>query len=87
MGYTVSVYDNNGREIDFIAEKDGKRYFVQAACSLAGEKAYQREFSAFGNICQTDSRIIITNDGIDYSTSAVKHIRLKDFLLVDDLGQ
>ena len=54
---------------------------------MPGEKASPREFSAFGNICQTDSRIIITNDGIDYSTSAVKHIRLKDFLLVDDLGQ
>lgn len=87
MGYTVSVYDNNGREIDFLAEKDGKRYFVQAACSVAEEKAYQREFSAFGNISQTDSRIIITNDDIDYSTSAVRHIRLKDFLLMNDLAE
>lgn len=87
MGYTVSVYDNNGREIDFLAEKDGKRYFVQAAYSVAEEKAYQREFSAFGNISQTDSRIIITNDDIDYSTSAVRHIRLKDFLLMNDLAE
>lgn len=45
------------------------------------------EFSAFGNISQTDSRIIITNDDIDYSTSAVRHIRLKDFLLMNDLAE
>ena len=60
---------------------------MQAAYSVAEEKAYQREFSAFGNISQTDSRIIITNDDIDYSTSAVRHIRLKDFLLMNDLAE
>ena len=47
MGYTVSVYDNNGREIDFIAEKDGKRYFVQAACSLAGGKGISEGVLSF----------------------------------------
>ena len=30
-------------------------------------------------------RIIITNDDIDYSTSLVQHIKLKDFLLMDSL--
>lgn len=86
MGYRVFVYDNNGREIDFLAEKDGMKYYVQVAYSVAEEKAYQREFSAFGNIGQTDKKIIITNDEIDYSTSAVEHIRLKDFLIMDDLA-
>lgn len=84
MGYRVSVYDNNGREIDFLAEKDGKRYYVQVAYSIAEDKAYEREFSAFGNINQADKRIIITNDDIDYSTSAVEHIMLKNFLLMND---
>lgn len=70
-----------------LLKKTAKGTLCRPPAALPGEKAYQREFSAFGNICQTDSRIIITNDGIDYSTSAVKHIRLKDFLLVDDLGQ
>ena len=86
MGYTVSVYDNNGREIDFLAEKDGLRYYVQVAYSVAEDKAYEREFSAFQNISQMDRKIIITNDELDYSTSNVEHIRFSDFLMMDSLG-
>ncbi len=84
-GYTLSVYDNNGREIDFLAEKDGKRYYVQVAYSVEDEKAYTREFSAFGSLSQIDKKILITNDELDYSTSNVEHIRLKDFLTADSL--
>ena len=32
-------------------------------------------------------KIIITNDDIDYSTSTVRHIKLKDFLLMDSLDE
>ena len=83
--YSVTVYDNNGREIDFLAEKNGKRYFVQVAYSVQDEKAYEREFSAFKSLSQIDKKIIITNDELDYSTSNVEHIKLKDFLLAEDL--
>lgn len=30
-------------------------------------------------------KIIITNDDIDYSTSTVRHIKLKDFLVMKEL--
>ena len=30
-------------------------------------------------------KIIITNDDLDYSTSVVTHIKLKDFLLLNSL--
>ena len=85
MGYYVSVYDNNGREIDFIAEDQGKKFYIQVAYSVAEEKAYEREFSAFRNISQIDRKILITTDDIDYSTSNVQHIKLKDFLLMESL--
>lgn len=85
MGYTVSVYDNNGREIDFLAEKGNYRYYIQVAYSVAEEKTYQREMSAFRGLNQLDTKILITNDDIDYSTSNVKHVKLKDFLLMDTL--
>ncbi len=80
-GYSLSVYDNNGREVDFLAEKDNKKYYVQVAYSVIESKTYNREFSAFNNLSQIDTKIIITNDEIDYSTSNVRHIKLKDFLL------
>jgi len=85
MGYEVTVYDNKGREIDFRAEKDGKTYLIQVAYSVAEDKAYEREFSAFSNIDNSIKKIIITNDDLDYSTSTVYHYKLSEFLMLDEL--
>ena len=85
MGYKVSVYNNNGKEIDFLAQKENKKYYIQVAYSIADEKTYEREFRAFSNIDNLSQKIIITNDDIDYSTSTVKHIKLKDFLSIEYL--
>ena len=81
----MTVYNNKGREIDFRAARDGKLYLVQVAYSVAEEKAYDREFSAFAGIDNTMKKSIITNDDIDYSTSTVYHYKLRDFLLMDEL--
>lgn len=85
MGYDVYVYNNNGKVIDFLATKDTKQYYIQVAYSVADEKAYQREFNAFKNIDNLSQKIIITTDDIDYSTSIVKHIKFKDFLMLESL--
>jgi hypothetical protein len=85
MDYEIYVYDNKGKEIDFLATKDNKQYYVQVAYSVAEEKAYNREFLAFSDIDNLSKKIIITNDDIDYSTSVVEHIKLKDFLLLENL--
>lgn len=83
MGYEVYVYNNSGKEIDFLATKGNKQYYVQVAYSVAEDKAYQREFGAFKNTDPLSQKIIITNDDIDYSTSVVRHIKLKDFLQME----
>ena len=85
MGYDLFVFNNSGKEIDFLAAKDGLQYYVQVALSVAEDKAYEREFGAFKNIDNLSQKILITNDDIDYSTSVVKHIKLKDFLLITNL--
>ncbi len=85
MGYEVYVYNNGGREIDFLASKDGKQYYVQVAYSIAEDKPYEREMSAFKNIDNLSQKIIITNDEVDYTTSTVRHIMLKDFLTLESL--
>lgn len=85
MGYKVWVYDNAGKEIDFLAQSGNKRYFIQVAYSVADDKAYEREFGAFKGIDNLSQKILITNDDIDYSTNVVKHIKLKDFLLMSSL--
>lgn len=85
MGYDLTVYSNNGKEIDFRATKDGKTYFIQVAYSVADSKAYDREFGAFANMDNSNQKILITTDPVDFSTSTVKHIRFVDFLLMDEM--
>ena len=87
IGYELKVLkkDDNDSEIDFIAYKDGKQYYIQVAYSVADDKTYEREFSAFSKLDNNSMKIIITNDEIDYSTSVVKHLKFKDFLLLDSL--
>lgn len=85
LGYEVTVYNNKGREIDFRAVRDGKIYLIQVAYSVAEEKTYDREFSAFSEIDNSVKKILITNDALDYSTSTVYHYQLRDFLRMDEL--
>ena len=85
MGYALQVYNDGSHEIDFVAHKDNKRYYVQAAYSVVEEKAYNREFSAFAALDNSHQKILITNDDIDYSTSAVRHIQFKDFVRMYEL--
>lgn len=88
MNYSLKVLNkSDDKEIDFIAYKDGKEYYIQVAYSVENEKTYEREFSAFNNLDNSHKKIIITNDEIDYSTSTVEHIKLKDFLLMNSLDE
>lgn len=72
---------------EFIANKDGKKYYIQVAYSVEDDKAYNREFRPFSKLDNMNKKILITNDEIDYSTSTVTHIKLKDFLNIDSLDE
>ena len=84
-GYSLFVFRVDDREIDFLAEKDNRQYLVQVAFSIAEEDTYRREFALFNKLDQSREKIIITNDEFDFSTSTVRHIKLKDFLLLESL--
>lgn len=85
MGYDINVYNEDNTEVDFLAYKDGKSYYIQVAYSVQDNKAYDREFRPFKKLDNTCKKILITNDEIDYSTSTVNHIKVKDFLLMESL--
>ena len=89
MGYNLKVLskEEDDKEIDFIASKDGKDYYIQVAYSVENDKAYDREFGAFASIDNMHKKILITNDDFDYSTSTVSHIKLKDFLEMESLEE
>lgn len=84
-GYSLEVYNDEKGEIDFVATKDGKKYYIQVAYSVAEDKAYNREMSSLNALENDAEKILITNDEIDYSTSVVRHLRFRDFLLAKGL--
>ena len=86
MGYELSVFHQNNREIDFLAEKENKQYLIQVAYSIVEEETYNREFALFNVLDQSRRKIIITNDEVDFSTSTVEHIPLSKFLMLDQLA-
>ena len=89
LGYNLQVYHDGSQEIDFVANKGNKQcnkqYYIQAAFSVAEEKAYEREFGAFTKLDNSRQKIVMTNDDIDYSTSTVRHIRFRDFVQMEEL--
>lgn len=85
MGYNLKTFDNQGKEIDFIATKEGKTFYIQVAYSVVDKKAYEREMKAFYNLDNRFQKILITNDDFDFSTSTVRHINLKEFLILKEL--
>lgn len=86
MGYNLNVYNVNNKEIDFLAIDGNKKYYIQVAYSVENNDAYEREMAPFNLIKDNLSqKILITNDDLDYSTSLVRHIRLKDFLRQEKL--
>ena len=85
MGYSIYVYNDGKHEIDFIAEKGNKKFYIQAAYSVAEEKAYEREFGAFAKLDNSIQKVVISNDEVDFSTSTVRHIQFKHFLTMPEL--
>lgn len=80
-GFNLFVFRKGSQEVDFLAEKNNRQYLIQVAYSIAEESTYRREFALFNKLDQTREKIIITNDDFDFSTSTVRHINLKEFLI------
>ena len=84
-GFSLFAYKVDSQEIDFLAEKNNRQYLIQVAYSIAEESTYKREFALFNKLDQSREKIIISNDDFDFSTSVVRHIKLKEFLSGDTL--
>lgn len=84
-GYQVFVGKLNDKEIDFMADKDGQRLYIQVALTVMDEKTREREF---GNLMEIDDNhpkyVVVLNDmiiGDDYK--GIKYCNLADFLLTE----
>lgn len=80
-GYNVSIGNNNGKEIDFIATKHNLIEYYQVAYSLQNEETVEREFGAYKNIDDNYPKYVISTDTLDYSQNGIIHKNVIDWLL------
>lgn len=82
--YQVFIGKLDSREIDFIAEKQGKRIYVQVAYKLESEATIQREFYPLLAISDQYPKYVVTMDEFwREDVQGVKHFQIHDFLLAD----
>lgn len=83
-GYQVFVGKLDNKEIDFIAEKQGSKIYVQVAYKLENEQTVQREFSSLLAINDQYPKYVVTMDTFwKESVEGVKHCYIADFLLME----
>ncbi|RZS98448.1 ATP-binding protein [Cecembia calidifontis] len=81
-GYEVFIGKFYQREIDFVAERKGKRIYIQVAYKLESEETIDREFSAMLPIDDHYPKYVITMDDFFKDTiKGIKHMYISDFLL------
>jgi len=81
-GYQVYTGRDGDREIDFIAEKDGERVYVQACYLLSDEKTIQREFGNLMQIGDHYPKYVVTMDTFNAGTTfkGIRQLHLRQFL-------
>jgi len=81
-GYALSIGKNGEKEIDFVAEKNGEKMYVQVATTLFDEKTREREFGNLLAIKDNYPKIVVTMDKVEgASFQGIKQIPIRKFLL------
>jgi predicted AAA+ superfamily ATPase len=81
-GHHVFIGKLDTREIDFIAEKQGKKIYVQVSYKLDSEDTVAREFNPLLDIKDQFPKFVVTMDDFWKETvEGVLHLHITDFLL------
>ena len=82
--YAVYTGKSDSREIDFIAEKQGEKLYVQVAYKLESRETVDREFSPLLDIKDQYPKYVVTMDDFwKENVGGVQHFHISDFLLME----
>lgn len=82
-GYDVRIGKNLNNEVDFVAEEGNSRIYVQVSYLLASDETMEREFSVLETIPDNYPKYVVTMDEIDRGRNGIKHMNIRDFLLME----
>jgi predicted AAA+ superfamily ATPase len=80
-GYDVKIGQTADKEIDFVAEKEGSKIYIQASYLIPSEKVKQREFGNLLLVKDNYPKYVVSLD--EYAIKnheGVKHLHLLEFL-------
>ncbi|MDE5829817.1 MAG: hypothetical protein K2H48_07530 [Duncaniella sp.] len=82
-GFDVKVgVMSKGREIDFVAERDGERRYIQVAVNVDNTATAEHEFRNLLEISDNYEKIIVTlHNSTPNTYEGIKMMSLRDFLL------
>ena len=82
LGYDVKIgHLRNGIEIDFVAEKNNSRTYIQTTYIMKDEKTRTRELNSLLEIKDNYKKLLISMDPISsVNYKGIEHINITDFL-------
>ena len=81
-GYKVCVGRVGTREIDFVAEKQGNKLYLQVCYLLTGEATVQREFGSLLEIRDNYPKLVLYQEGsFRGNYEGIPAVRIEDWLL------
>ena len=82
MKYEVYVGKMGDKEIDFIAQKNGKKHYIQVAYLLIEQTTIEREFGNLAKIKDNYPKMVVSMDEIPLSNmNGIEHLTIRNFLL------
>lgn len=87
LGYQVFIGKSGDKEIDFMADRNGERIYLQVAYMLYDQKTVDREFGNLMQLPDNYPKFVITMDEFPLNTSykGIKQLHLRDFLMMTDI--
>lgn len=81
-GYSIQVGMLGHKEIDFVAEKDGEKLYIQVALSINDTKTLEREYGNLKEIRDNYPKTVITmEDFSGNTTEGIQNLSLRKFLI------
>ena len=80
-GYKVTIGKYKDKEIDFVAEKRGKKEYYQVSYLLASEEVIEREFSVLEKVNDNYPKYVLSMDKFNFGRYGIEHLNIIEFLL------
>lgn len=82
-GFRVTIGWLDGYEIDFVAEKNDKKIYVQAAYLIVNEDTKKREYGILERVDDNYPKYVVSMDEIPgpVNVRGIRQMKLRDFLL------